>query len=295
MFALLTFGIMFMGLQAFGIAKMKGIAGLGGWRWIFIIVNFSISATDTAAYVPLKEGLLTVLVAVAAYFLIPNYPATAKFITRKEREYVLARLKDDSDAVRDEKFTWDGVIQALKDPKVWLYGVCFHTIGVSISALGGFLPTIINELGYTPAQSQLLSIPPYVGSFILTMGFAVFAEKTKLRAPFIIASSSLAIIGFVTLIAGNKPAVSYGGTVLAVSGAYCSAAMIAGWPANNVSGQTKRAVASAVQISVGNMGGIVGTQLYRPEWAPRFLIGNCVVRPFMIIQSGRLLRNCLRQ
>jgi len=114
------------------------------------------------------------------------------------------------------------------------------------------------------------------------MGFAVLAEKTKLRAPFIIASSSLAIIGFIILIASHKPAVSYGGTVLAVSGAYCSAAMVAGWPANNVSGQTKRAVASAVQISVGNMGGIVGTQLYRPEWAPRFLIGNCVAVGYLV-------------
>lgn len=255
----------FGGIFAFGIAKMRGIAGLGGWRWIFII-----------------EGLLTVAAGLGAYFFIHNYPATARFLTPKEREYVIGRLKDDCDAVRDESFTWDGVFQALKDPKVWLYGLCFHTVGVPISSLGSFLPTIINELGYTPAQTQLLSIPPYVGSFILTMAVAVFAEKTKLRAPFIIASSSLAIAGFVILIASHRPEVSYGGTILAVSGAYCSAAIVAGWPANNVSGQTKRAVASAVQISVGNLGGIVGSQLYRPKWAPRFLIGNCVALGYLV-------------
>ena len=220
---------------------------------------------------------MTVVIGLAAYFFIYNYPANARFLTPKEREYVIGRLKDDSDAVRDETFTWDGVFQALKDPKVWLYGLCFHTIGVPISSLGSFLPTIINELGYTPAQTQLLSIPPYVGSFILTMTVAVFVERTKLRAPFIIGSSSLAIAGFVILIASHRPEVSYGGTILAVSGAYCSAAIVVGWPAHNVSGQTKRAVASAVQISVGNLGGIVGSQLYRPKWAPRFLIGNCVV------------------
>ena len=27
--------------QAFALAKMRGIGGLGGWRWIFIIVNLS--------------------------------------------------------------------------------------------------------------------------------------------------------------------------------------------------------------------------------------------------------------
>lgn len=256
---------------------MRGIAGLGGWRWIFIIVGFSIQPAQRNANTRTKEGLLTVVVSIAAYFFIYNYPTTARFLTPEEREYAVTRLKDDSDAARDETFTWDEVVKALTDPKVWLYALCFHTISVSISALGSFLPTIINELGYTPAQTQLLSIPPYIGSFILTMASAVYAEKTKRRAPFILASTSLATVGFIILIVSHRPEVSYGGTILATSGAYCSAAMIAGWPANNVSGQTKRAIASAVQISIGNMGGIVGSQLYRPKWAPRFLIGNWVV------------------
>ena len=227
---------------------------------------------------PLKEGLLTVVIAIASYFFIHNYPTTARFLTPKEKECVVSRLEGDSDAIRDEKFTWDGVIRALKDPKVWLYGFCFHTISVPISSLGTFLPTIINQLGYTPAQTQLLSIPPYVASFFLTMAAAVYAERTKLRAPFVMASSTLAIVGFIILTASHRPEVSYGGTILATAGAYCTAAIVAGWPANNVSGQTKRAIASAVQISIGNLGGVVGSQLYRPKWAPRFLIGNCVVR-----------------
>ena len=239
--------------------------------------RFSIPVICSKADVPSKEGLLTVLIAIAAYFFIYNYPATARFLTPKEREYVISRLKEDGDAVRDEKFNWGGVIQALKDPKVWLYGICFHTVGVPISSLGTFLPTVINELGYTPAQAQLLSIPPYILTFILTMVAAVYAERTKLRAPFIIASSALAIVGFIILIVSYRPGVAYGGAVLATSGSYCTAAIVAGWPANNVSGQTKRAIASAVQISVGNLGGIVGSQLYQPKWAPRFVTGNCVV------------------
>lgn len=50
----------FSGLLAFAIAKMDGVGGYRGWRWIFIL-----------------EGLLTVIVAVAAYFLMPDYPDTA--------------------------------------------------------------------------------------------------------------------------------------------------------------------------------------------------------------------------
>lgn len=237
---------------------------------------------------------MTTVVSIAAYFFIYGYPATAKFLTPREREYVIARLKEDSDASQEEKFTWGGVVQALRDPKVWLYGICFHTINLPICTLGIFLPTIISELGYTAAQAQLLSIPPYIGAFILTMAAAVYAQKTRLRAPFIITSSTLAIIGYIVLIAGDRPEVSYGGAVMAVSGAFTSAAVIASWPANNVSGQTKRATANALQLSIGNLGAILGTQLYRSQWAPKFYVANCVVWHFTFVYSNRKLNAYIR-
>lgn len=43
----------FSGLLAFAISKMDGVGSLEGWRWIFIL-----------------EGLLTVVVAVIAYFTL---------------------------------------------------------------------------------------------------------------------------------------------------------------------------------------------------------------------------------
>jgi len=273
---------------------MRGVAGLNGWRWIFIIVNFSASILDTAANISLKEGLLTVVVSIAAYFFVYNYPATARFLTPKEREYVVERLKEDSDAARNEKFTWDGVIQALKDPKVWLYGLGFHTMSLPIYTLSLFLPTIIRDLGYTAAQAQLLSTPPYVAAFVLTMAAAIYAERTKLRAPFIIASSALAIVGYIILITSHRPGAAYTGTIIAASGLYSATAIVLSWPANNVSGQTKRAVANAMQLSIGNLGAVLGTQLYRPKWSPRFFVGHGVVRLFRDPSSHSNDRlNCL--
>ena len=269
-------------LQAFGIAKMRGIAGLGGWRWIFIIVNISPRIPDTATNTLFKEGLMTVVASIASYFFIYNYPSTASFITPKERVYIVTRLKEDGDASRDEKFTWAGVRQALKDPKIYLYGLCFHTMSLPVYTLSLFLPTIIKDLGYTTAQAQLLSTPPYVFAFVTTMSAALIVERVKLRAPFIIGSSVMAIGGYVMLITSQRPGLSYAGTILAAGGIYCAIALVLSWPANNVSGQTKRATASAMQISIGNLGAIMGTQLYRPAWGPRFFIGHGVVRFFAI-------------
>ena len=270
---------------------MKGVAGLGGWRWIFIIVSFSVPITGTVTEGSSKEGMLTVIVSVAAYFFVYNYPADARFLTPKEKECVLARLKGDSDAARDEKFAWAGVIRALKDPKVWLFCLCFHTVNLPINTLTLFLPTIINQLGYTAAQAQLLSIPPYASAFFLTMAAAVLAEKTKRRAPFIIAGSALAIVGYIILITSHRPEVSYWGTIVAASGVYSATAVVFSWPANNVSGQTKRATANAMQLSIGNLGALIGTQLYRPKWSPRFYVGHGVVWASSRIISFVRMRN----
>jgi MFS family permease len=155
----------FGGILAFGIAKMRNVGGYKGWRWIFII-----------------EGLLTVVISIAAYFLVHNYPKTATFLTEDEKALVIKRLENDSDAIRDEPFTWAGVINSLKDPKVFLYGLGFHTMSLPLYTLSLFLvssssnliqtiliylqPTIIKSLGYTNAQAQLMTIRK---CFVLSM------------------------------------------------------------------------------------------------------------------------------
>ena len=66
----------FSGLLAYAIAKMDGVGGLAGWKWIFIL-----------------EGLLTVAVAIAAFFMLHDFPDTASFLTVEEKAWVVHRLK----------------------------------------------------------------------------------------------------------------------------------------------------------------------------------------------------------
>ncbi|KAF1988760.1 MFS general substrate transporter [Aulographum hederae CBS 113979] len=251
----------FGGILAYGIAHMRNVGGYAGWRWIFIL-----------------EGLLTIVVAFAAYFFISNYPNTTKWLSDDERSFIHERLKADSDATRDEHFTWQNVFTAFRDPKCWLYGLSFHTMSLPLYTLSLFLPSIIRDLGYTAANAQLLTIPPYALATILTVIFAIVSEKYHRRAPFIMFSSSLAIIGYIILIANSNPTkhpgVSYVGVFFAAAGIYPSTALVLSWPANNVSGQTKRATSNAMQISIGNLGAVLGTQLYRPATAPRYLLGH---------------------
>ena len=147
-------------------------------------------------------------------------------------------------------------------------------MSLPLYTLSLFLPTIIKELGFTAAQAQLLTVPPYAVVTVLTLTVAVASEKLKLRAPFIMGSATVAAIGYIILLSSTKAGVAYFGTILAAAGIYPATAIVLSWPANNVSGQTKRATANAMQISIGNLGAVLGTQLYRSTDGPRFFLGH---------------------
>lgn len=242
----------FGGILAFGIGHLS-VGDYHGWRWIFIL-----------------EGLLTIVVAIGAYFFIFNYPETVKWLSEDEREFIVRRVG------KEESFNWAAVREAFTDVKCWLYGLAFHTMSLPLYTLSLFLPQIIKDLGYSAANAQLLTVPPYAVATILTVIVAIVSEKAKKRAIFIIGTSSLAIIGYIMLLCGGSagPGLSYAGTILAAAGIYPSTAIVLSWPANNVAGQTKRATANALQISIGNLGAVLGTQLYRPSTSPRYYLGH---------------------
>ena len=248
---------------------MRGVGGLNGWRWIFVI-----------------EGLLTAVVSVLAYWFISNYPDTATFLTPDERVHVHARLATDTDAAQPEPFAWSAVWSALTDAKSWLYCFAFHMLSLPLYTFSLFLPTIIADLGFTAARSQLLTVPPYALATILTVLVAWWSERAARRAPFIIASASVGVVGYIILLANTdptrRPSVSYLGTFFAAAGIYPATALALSWPAYNVRGQTRRATVNAMQISVGNLGAVIGTQLCRPKTSPRYVLGHSFALAYLV-------------
>jgi nitrate/nitrite transporter NarK len=58
-----------------------------------------------------------------------------------------------------------------------------------------FTPTIIQELGFTAAQAQLLTIPPFACGCVATIAVGLYSDKYNLRGPFIIGSCLVALVG----------------------------------------------------------------------------------------------------
>lgn len=247
----------FGGILAYGIGHMSGVAGKHGWFWIFAL-----------------EGMATVVIAAFCYFLIQDFPAQAKFLSQREQKVLNALLIEDNDALREEPWSWAEVRRTFADVKVYLYTFAWMGQALPLYTVTLFLPTIIANLGYSAANAQLLTVPPYAVATILSICVALLSERFQTRAPFIITSCGLAIIGYILLLSDHKVGVQYLGTFFVCAGIFPAAALIFTWVASNISGQTKRCVAAAIQISIGDIGAIVGCQLYRPNESPRYPLGH---------------------
>lgn len=194
------------------------------------------------------------VIAGIAFFTIPNLPAKTKWLSERESAIVKDRLMRDSDALELEgRFNWSGVRQAVKDPKVYLYCSLFHGFSFGLYTISLFLPTIIQGLGYGSWQAQLLSVPPYVLAFLAVMTIAWISQRVGIRAPFIIGSALVAIIGYIVLLTSPTIGGKYASTFLIVGGIYSGNGILLAWPSENVAGATKRNTALAMQISLGNV------------------------------------------
>lgn len=97
---------------------MDGTRGYLGWRWIFIL-----------------EGVLTCLVSLGFFFVIPSFPEDAKWLGEEERAYVKARLeKDQGRNAAERAIGVKDVINTFKDFKIFVGG--FMYFGLIVPAYG---------------------------------------------------------------------------------------------------------------------------------------------------------------
>ncbi|GMK56633.1 hypothetical protein CspeluHIS016_0304730 [Cutaneotrichosporon spelunceum] len=255
----------FGGLLARLINLMDGVAGLQGWRWIFII-----------------EGVATVVVAIASFWMMHDYPDTAKFLTPAERTALTERLRLDNDGCSHE-YKKRFIKDAFLDWKSWFFGFAFFSAVIPLYCFSLFSPTIINQLGYTAGKAQLMSVPPYVLASIMTIVMGWLSDRYKTRTPFLMVFGIMGSVGYGLLLANISTAVSYFALFFAACGIYPAFPIIVAWGSNNIGGTLKKSVGTGLLICSGNSGGVVSSFLFPKEHGPRFIMGHAVCVGFSFL------------
>lgn len=243
-------------LLAYAIEHMNGLQGYEAWRWVFIL-----------------EGLFTFAFGLAAWFIIPAFPQDATFLNEDERAMLLNRVRHDRGNERTgfEEVNW---ISLLTDWKIWSFTLIYFCADMGAASISSFTPTILRELKWTASRAQVMSIPIWMVGIVVTLSTSYASGKFSLRWPFVLVGAIFALVGWSIQYAQVQPAaVRYFALYIIAFGSFMQFPILIGWLNSNVRGRPQQAIASAVQLGIGNCANFVASNVFIKKQAPKYPTG----------------------
>ncbi|KAI7548947.1 MFS general substrate transporter [Hortaea werneckii] len=276
---------------AWGIVSLGGKTGIASWRLLFLL-----------------EGFPACLVAVWAWWWLPDNPASARWLRDRDRKVAILRMRKEDDGLEPsekasaaqanlprhkQKFNWRLVLSTLKDPKAYLTAGMFFCCNVAFSSMPVFLPTIVSSMGFSQKASQGLSAPPFLFAFFVVLVTAFLSDRIKSRSIPMVFHATLAMLGYIVLAVAG--AAHFGHTLryLAVfpicAGFFSAVTIVITWTVNNQPSDEGKGTGMAMLNIIGQMGPLVGTRLYPDAEAPYYVKGMAVCAVSMAMVAGLAL------
>jgi len=156
---------------------------ISSWRWLLIL-----------------EGIPAVVGGVITYFLLPSRPAEAKFLSKKEKDWIEAELaSEEREKLANHKIS---ALQALMNRRIWHLGLIGFTLNTGMYTLNFWMPKLVKSLssGYSNSLIGLLVMVPHlVGLPVMVMVSRSSDRKQERRfhaaIPAIAAGIALASLG----------------------------------------------------------------------------------------------------
>ncbi|MHB8072388.1 MFS transporter [Desulfosporosinus fructosivorans] len=254
--------------------NMNGLAGLVGWKWLFII-----------------EGIPSIIFGIFVYFWLPDSPQKAKWLTDEEKNWIVNAIKEENKANSNvDQHKSHNIFKTLSSPVVIVLALAYSMYGFGYYGMNYFTPQLIKSAGtgLSTMSISLLTMIPYIGTIIGLLAWSRYSDKTgKRRVPLYAA----AIIGGVALILMPHTTSLAGGIALL----FFVAVGLGGipttfWPtATQLLTPKERAAALALINSFSALGGFFGPYLMG---AAKDATGSWAVG-MAILGSGLLLLGAL--
>jgi hypothetical protein len=235
------------------------------YQWMFIII-----------------GLITVAIGISLWWLLPDSPLTASFLTDRERLIAVERLRTNQTGIKNTHHKKEQVKEALIDFRVWMlvFAVFVHNLTNSLQT--SFSGLIILGFGYSPYQAVLLNIVPgmvfagfmWIVSFFLSSKWGEGKRIIIIILFYIWGVAAAAILFRVPIKESTRGAHLF--AIFIVNSTAVSACLTYSLLAANVAGYTKKTVAGALYFSAYCLGNIVGPQTFLVSQAPTYGTGIAV-------------------
>ncbi|KAF5704698.1 alternative sulfate transporter [Fusarium globosum] len=224
------------GLIAYGILHMRGIGGLGGWQWLFIL-----------------EGIFTILVGILFILFFPDSPfnpvSLFKFgvFTEREKEILAKRiLKDDPSKIHAKpNVTKEEFRNVMTNWRLIPHVLLTISALAPATTMGSYSPSLVND--------KLQMRGPLVAFGIFMFWAFTIADRVMVFSP-----DGHTRFALLTLTH------AFGWQWHPLNGS---------WMALNAGSAGERSITMAILIMSANTSGIIGSQLFQEHDAPLYKTG----------------------
>ncbi|KAM0263427.1 hypothetical protein ACHAQJ_001283 [Trichoderma viride] len=247
-------------MYGIGSAAQKHANGFSPWRWISVFLG---SWTIVTSFFSL---------------LFLGTPSEVRWLSKEEKRIAAARVASSqtgSDRGQKYEWHWDQVLDAFQDPQTYFFFFAYIANALPNSGTAAFGNLVFVSFGFTNLETIVKgTIPLDLVSiaWFLVVGIATL-KWPQTRFLFMIVST---IPGFVGLLAlGLLPMEGMlwtrWGLYLMTATSRLTGLMMWTLLPSNVAGRTKKSVIGTVMFIAYCVGGAIGVQTFRAEWAPRYI------------------------
>jgi ACS family tartrate transporter-like MFS transporter len=142
--------------------EMRGVLGLAGWHWLFII-----------------EGVPAILLGVAALFVLADRPEQARWLTKDETQALSATLHAEAETAKTIGYA--DLWQALTRPRVLALGLLYFLMVIGLYGIGFWMPQVIQTFGLDTLEVGFLTAIPYLFAAIAMVVWGRHSDRTGER------------------------------------------------------------------------------------------------------------------
>ncbi|KAK9314475.1 major facilitator superfamily domain-containing protein [Lipomyces starkeyi] len=272
----------FSGLVAYGVLEnLEGTFGLSAWRWLFLI-----------------EGTITLGVALVAIRVLPNLPATTRWLSKEEGLLSVLRMiedvgqQDDDSAASSQsssttppsKFAsaMAGFVMAVKDPKVLNILQMMFSLAIT-GGINTVFPTIVDSLGFSRPKTLLLTAPPWILCSITSVINSFHSDKTGERCMHMLWGPCISLLGCLICIFTTSIFLRYIAMLFLLQ-IYNSWSLGFAWMATTVPRPPIKRAAAVAFVNIGaNIPNIIVPFLFYQGSEPKFYLGFGVCALFAVL------------
>lgn len=254
------------------ILQMDGVAGIAGWKWLFVI-----------------EGAPSILLGVAAWFILSDRPSKASWLTPHEANLLERTLDAEAAQASPSKGKMQGILGELLRPAIATLALTYFCLVTTLNAISTWLPQIVKDLsnGRSPTEVSFLASLPAICACIAMLLISRASDRAGSRRIFTALPMLIAAGGWLMAGLAVDPIVRFSGLVCTTAGAYGALGVFWAIPPAHLSHKAKPAGLALITMS-GIMGSIVSPLVIG---VLRDLTGSFM--PGLLFAASLLVLGCL--